>query len=307
MKIITLTLSPAFDMHCHADSLRLNHENLVFMDLCQAGGKGVNISRTLTKNGIPNLALVLLGTENADSFLRGLDADGVTYEAINAPGRIRENITIHTGSTETRISFPGFRVEPDVLLRVEEKLLTLVDDDTVVTMTGRVAEGMVVADVITMLRKAAAKGARIVVDSRSFSLGDLKKLKPWLIKPNQEEISAYLGRQVESLEETLREAKALHEEGVTNVMISMGGDGALLVCDAGTFIAVPPEIPVKSTIGAGDSAIAGFIACPEENNPQRRLKWAVAYGTAACMTEGTLPPEPADIRKVLSRIQIKRL
>ena len=306
MKIITLTLGPAFDMHCHADKLILDHENLVYMDLCQAGGKGVNISRALVNNGTANLALLVLGQENADSFMRNLDVDGVTYEAITVPGRIRENITIHTGATETRISFPGFRVESSVLPQVEEKLLALVDDDTVVTMTGRVAEGMAVADVMTMLRKAAAKGAKIVVDSRSFSLKDLKELKPWLIKPNQEEISAYLGREISSLEQTLLEAKALHADGIANVMISMGGDGALLVCDEGTFIAVPPKVEVKSTIGAGDSSIAGFAACPEAS-AEKRLQWAVAYGTAACMAEGTLPPEPKDVAMVLANIQLKTL
>ena len=306
MKIITLTLGPAFDIHCHADKLVLDHENLAFMDLCQAGGKGVNISRALAHNGTENLALLVLGQENAAGFTQNLDADGVTYDAITVPGRIRENITIHTGNTETRISFPGFRVEPDVLPQVEQKLLALVDDDTVVTMTGRAAEGMAVADVSNMLRKCAEKGAKIVVDSRSFSLQDLKDLKPWLIKPNQEEISAYLGREISNLEQTLAEARALHADGIANVMISMGGDGALLVCDEGTFIAVPPKVDVKSTIGAGDSAIAGFTACPSQR-PEDRLQWAVAYGSAACMAEGTLPPEPADVRHILERITLKTL
>ena len=306
MKIITLTLGPAFDMHCHADSLQLDHENLVYMDLCQAGGKGVNISRALVSNGTDNLALLVLGQENAASFLSNLDADGVRYDAITVPGRIRENITIHTGPTETRISFPGFRVERDVLPRVEEKLLALVDADTVVTMTGRVAEGMAVADVMAMLRKAADKGAKIVVDSRSFSLEDLKALKPWLIKPNQEEISAYLGREIRSLPETLAEAKALHAAGIANVMISMGGDGALLVCREGTFIAVPPQVEVKSTIGAGDSAIAGFAACPWDAAAEK-LRWAVAYGSAACMAEGTLPPSPRNIAALLEKIQLNVL
>ena len=304
MKIITLTLGPAFDMHCHADKLILDHENLVYMDLCQAGGKGVNISRALVHNGTANLALLVLGQENAGSFLNNLDSDGVTYDAITVPGRIRENITIHTGATETRISFPGFRVEADVLPRVEQKLMELVDADTVVTMTGRAAEGMAVADVSNLLRKCADKGARIVVDSRSFSLQDLKELKPWLIKPNQEEISAYLGREIKNLEQTVAEAKALHEAGIANVMISMGGDGALLVCDEGIYIAVPPKVEVKSTIGAGDSSIAGFVACPSEKAADK-LCWAVAYGSAACMAEGTLPPEPKDVQALLASVQLK--
>ena len=307
MKIITLTLSPAFDTHCHADSLRLQHENLIHMDLCQAGGKGVNISRALAHNGIDNLALAILGEENADSFIRGLVADGVAYDAITVPGRIRENLTIHVADgTETRLSFPGFPVTEDLLDRVEEKLLALADSDTVITMTGRVPEGMAVEDVMAVLDKAAAAGARIVIDSRSFTLEHLKTMKPWLIKPNQEEISAYLGREVNTLEETLREAQALHADGIENVMISMGGDGALLVCSEGTFIAQPPKVEVLSTIGAGDSSIAGFISATQPD-PLQRLIRAVAFGTAACMTEGTLPPTPADVADILTKIQYKAL
>lgn len=307
MKIITLTLSPAFDTHCHADGLRLEHENLIHMDLCQAGGKGVNISRALAHNGTENLALAVLGEENADSFTRNLTADGVTYEAITVPGRIRENITIHVeGAPETRLSFPGFPVTTDLLDRVAQILLDRADGDTVITMTGRVPQGMAVEAVMEVLEKAAQKGAKIVVDSRSFSLDHLKTLKPWLIKPNQEEISAYLGREISSLRETLAEAKSLHEGGIANVMISMGGDGALLVCREGAFIAVPPKVEVLSTIGAGDSAIAGFISCAAED-PRERLLRAVAYGTAACMTEGTLPPRPEDIAALLPQIPCKAL
>ena len=303
MKIITLTLSPAFDTHCHADSLRLQHENLIHMDLCQSGGKGVNISRALVSNGVENLALAVLGQENADSFIRGLVTDGVGYDAIIVPGRIRENITIHVADgTETRLSFPGFPVTEDLLDQVEQKLMALVDEDTVVTMTGRVPGGMAVEAVMDVLDKAAKKGAKIVVDSRSFTLDHLKALKPWLIKPNQEEISEYLGREISTLEQTLQEAQALHTAGIENVMISMGGDGALLVCSEGIFTAQPPKVEVLSTIGAGDSSIAGFISSADPA-PMQRLVRAVAFGTAACMTEGTLPPTPTDVANILPNIQ----
>ena len=307
MKIITLTLSPAFDTHCHADSLRLQHENLIHMDLCQSGGKGVNISRALVSNGVENLALAVLGQENADSFIRGLVTDGVGYDAIIVPGRIRENITIHVADgTETRLSFPGFPVTEDLLDQVEQKLMALVDEDTVVTMTGRVPGGMAVEAVMDVLDKAAKKGAKIVVDSRSFTLDHLKALKPWLIKPNQEEISEYLGREISTLEQTLQEAQALHTAGIENVMISMGGDGALLVCSEGIFTAQPPKVEVLSTIGAGDSSIAGFISSADPA-PMQRLVRAVAFGTAACMTEGTLPPTSADVADILAKIQCKVL
>ena len=96
------------------------------------------------------------------------------------------------------------------------------------------------------------------------------------------------------------------QETLEDRRFNAGERTLLLVCEEGTYIAVPPKVPVQSTIGAGDSAIAGFIACPEEN-AQQRLAWAVAYGTAACMAEGTLPPEPTDIQSVFSRIQLKKL
>ena len=299
MKIFTLTLSPAFDMHCRGE-ICPGHENLIHMILCQAGGKGVNISRALTKNDCENRAVLLLGEENQDSFLKNLEKDRLDTVVISTPGRIRENITVHneTGA-ETRISFPGFSVNSNVLRQIEDILLEQADEDTVITMTGRIPEGLTVDSVKGMLQKLKDRGAKIVVDSRSFTLGDLQELKPWLIKPNQEEISAYLGRQIHSLEEILCEAQALHKAGIANVMVSMGGEGALLVCADGAFLAKPPHVSVVSTIGAGDSAIAGFVAAVGENcEIAVCLTRAVAYGTAACMTEGTEPPSGEDIARI---------
>lgn len=305
MRIITLTLSPAFDMHCQADDFSAEHENLVRLQLCQAGGKGINISRALSRNGCGCLAFLVLGEDNADSFLKNLDGEAFSRYCLTVPGRIRENITIHVpGKAETRISFPGFTVEKGLLDQLWSALEAQLDRDTVLTMTGRLPEGIDSKQMSALLCKAAARGAKLVVDSRSFSLEDLKALKPWLIKPNQEEISAYLGRAVRSLEEIYREALELHRQGIENVMISMGDAGALLVCDEGAFIATPPQITVKSTIGAGDSTIAGFLSCPAAD-PGSRLAHAVAFGTAACLTGGTLPPDPESIAQILPLVHLK--
>jgi len=304
MRIITLTLSPAFDMHCQADDFSAEHENAVRLQLCQAGGKGVNISRALSRNGCNCHAFLVLGADNADSFLKSLAEESFPCHSITVPGRIRENITIHTpGKAETRISFPGFPVEKELLGQLWSALEARIDKNTVLTMTGRLPEGIATQEMSELLCKAAALGAKLVVDSRSFSLEDLKALKPWLIKPNQEEISAYLGRAVRSLEEIYREALELHRQGVENVMISMGKAGALLVCSEGSFIATPPQITVKSTIGAGDSTIAGFLAC-QDPDPKLRLVHAVAFGTAACLTEGTQPPTEEMIRNLLLQIHV---
>lgn len=302
MQIITLTLNPAFDVHCHGEQFLQGKENLARITSRQSAGKGVNISRALDSNGIDNLALILVGQENGDAYTKGLT--GLNYSVISTPGRIRENITIHTDcGEETRLSFPGFLAEKACCAALEDKLRTLCHADTVLTVTGRLAEGMSATWIKSLL---ASLPARLVIDSRSFSLADLLEIKPWLIKPNQEEVSAYLGRSITSFAQVRKQAEALHRGGIENVMISMGGDGALLCCREGCFVACPPKVEVRSTIGAGDSSIAGFLAAGAAD-AQTRLRSAVAFGTAACMTEGTLPPEAETVAAYYHEIQVQKL
>lgn len=309
MKIVTLTLNPAFDLHCDIPNFAPYHENLACLTDCDAGGKGINISRALCKNGVENLALVVLGDENGTSFEQALVRDGVRFCYLTVEGRIRENITCHTpGVAETRISFEGFSLNREQLDRIFELLACEVDSDTVVTFTGRAPSGVEMRDVKEFLTRFVQLGARLVVDSRSFSLADLRQMKPWLIKPNQEEISAYLGYPVTDFEQVAEAAEQLHRDGIANVMVSLGGKGALLACDEGLFTAVAPEVEVCSTVGAGDSAIAGFLAAEAVcAQAEKRLKTAVAYGSAACMTHGTKPPMPAEIARLLPNVQVTRL
>lgn len=309
MKIITITLNPAFDVHCSIADLKLHHENLAEIISTDAGGKGVNISRALTLNGHKNLAFVVLGNENRDSFERALNSEEISYLSLNVDGRIRENITCHTeGAPETRISFKGFDTNEKLLEKASASLLPEIDEGTIVTFTGRVPEGIGIASAKAFLRKITAKGAKLVIDSRSFALDDLRDMKPWLIKPNQEEISEYLGKEVTDFREIVASARELHNDGIQNVTVSLGASGAMLVCDEGIYIAKPPRIHAVSTIGAGDSSIAGFLAAEANGLPSaEKLRLAVAYGSAACLTEGTKPPRPMDISFILSKTECESI
>ena len=309
MNIITVTLNPAFDVHCSIANFALYHENLAEITSRDAGGKGINISRALTANGVDNLAFVVLGDENGDSFIRALGEENIRFESITVKGRIRENITCHTeGVPETRISFKGFDIDEKILDRAYEMLISRVDSDTIITFTGRVPDGLSMGSVKKFLQGFKGNGAKLVIDSRSFSLDDLKELKPWLIKPNQEEISEYLRKDVNGFDEIISAAKDLHDEGIENVMISLGADGAMLVCDEGTFVAKPPKIDAVSTIGAGDSSIAGFIAAANSGEcASSCLRHAVALGSAACLTEGTKPPRNGDISRISPLVEINSI
>ena len=309
MKLITLTLNPAFDIHCHIPHFAPYHENLAKMTDRTASGKGVNISLALTACGVENLSLVVLGSENGEDFVRLLADSGLTLRTLTVPGRIRENFTLHTeGADETRISFEGFRVGDGLLAQVMALLERELTADSIVTLTGRNPGGMEMGEVKAWMAQLTARGVRIVVDSKSFGLADLIETKPWLIKPNEEEISEYLGREIKSFEAVTRAAEELHGQGIANVMISLGAQGALLVCEEGRYIATPPRIEALSTIGAGDSSIGGFLAAASEGATGAEcLRRAVAYGTAACLTVGTRPPRAEDVARILPQVQLQLL
>ena len=163
------------------------------------------------------------------------------------------------------------------------------------------------------LKELTERGAKIVIDSKSFTLDDIVEVHPYLIKPNEEEISEYLGRDISDPSEAIEVAKELNRRGVENVMISLGKNGALLAtfsavsAESNVFTATPPSINVISTIGAGDSSIGGFLAAVSEGrSPEDALRLAVSYGTAACLTEGTNPPKAEDIKNVYSRVTVKK-
>ena len=309
MKIITITLNPAFDIHGVCKNFRPFHENLTEITSKDIGGKGINISRALSDNGIENTALVVLGRENANDFKAALSLSKLKTEEIILEGRIRENITIHSSNApETRISFKGFEADSSLLFKIKSIICDKVDADTVIAFAGSVPTGVSLEDVKEMLSEFKKSGAKIVIDSKSFKMQDLIDCAPWLIKPNDEEIFEYAGREPKNLEDAAKEAEKIRIRGIENVMISLGAKGAVLACSDGCFIAEAPSVSAISTIGAGDSSIAGFLAATQKGlSAKDVLKTAVSYGSAACLTEGTKPPRKDDIEALLKKTIVKQI
>ena len=309
MKILTLTLNPAFDIHCGVEKFFPERENYMRSIRRHIGGKGVNISRALHENGVDSTAFVVLGRQNCADFERELSACAVKYVPYYVNGRIRENITIHPADApETRISFEGCHVSRGDAEKVFDMILPLCDDNTVFTFNGRMPAGLSVDDVTPFLEAVKAAGAHLAVDSGTFTMDDFIRVKPWLIKPNQEEISRCVGKEITTVEEALSAARDLHGKGIENVMVSMGGDGAVLACSEGGFAVSVPDVEVISTIGAGDSSVAGFCAAFAMGKEKSEcLINAAAYGTAACMTAGTNPPKKEDVDRIRGDIVLKKI
>ena len=302
MKIVTLTLSPCFDVHCYADEFLAGRENIVRTQTIQLGGKGINISRALVENGIDSTAVVAMAKQGGAEVRDALDASGLDYRAFAVDGRVRNNITVHTESgEESRISFDDMLENGDELLRDTRRALeVLCESDCILAVAGSVPKGVDIDALCDILDALRERGVRLVIDSRSFTKACLARLRPWLIKPNEQEIRAYTERDISSPEDAMLAARELRMLGVENVMVTLGARGAVLCCGEGEFFARSPDVVVLSTIGAGDSAIAGFLAATALGIfGKRALEIAVCYGSAACMREGTLPPKSEDIEVLL--------
>lgn len=301
MKIVTLTLSPAFDVHYRAEKIELGCENFVKMIERNAGGKGINISRALSVFGTESIAIAVLGEDNCREFCELLEKEGVQVAPIVIPGRIRENVTVHTSDgEETRISTTSSEVPSDILAKIETMTNGLLAEGDVLTLTGSIPPGASRTEVTEYLKRQRKKGIRVIADSRSLSLDDLIEIRPFLIKPNEHEIVDYVGRAVSSKEEAVKAADSLRKLGIDNVMITLGKGGAVISSDEGSFTVAAPSVPVLSTIGAGDSSIAGFIyALSKGESIKNALASSVAFGSAACLSEGTNPPLKEDVEKML--------
>jgi len=301
MKIVTLTLSAAYDVHCHAEKIEVGCENFATLSETNAGGKGINISRALLSYGISSTAVVVLGEENSREFCEKLESGGVTFEKILVPGKIRENITVHTSDgKETRISFGGTEAPKNLISEIERITDALLSEGDILTFTGSIPSGVDKTEAKKYANRLREKGIRVIVDSRSFSLSDLLEMKPFLIKPNEYELEAYIGAPLGDEFGAIPAAEKLRALGIENVMISLGEKGAVLSSSEGSFYVRAPKINTVSTIGAGDSSIAGFTYALSQNmDMSSALKYAVAFGSAACLEAGTEPPRKSEILKIL--------
>lgn len=297
MNIITLTLNPAFDVHYTVDEFKPFAENYVSKISVQSGGKGINVSGALKSAGAENTAYVVVGERDFDSFSKGLD---IKCKFFLTDGEVRRNITVHThGMPETRLSTDNFVLKEGVFDKVKCELYSVCGDDTVVVFSGRIPKGVGIDNVTDMLVSLREKGTKIVCDSNSLSLDDLLKIKPWLVKPNEHEVKKLHDGEFTDF------ALELFERGIENVMVSLGERGIYYYGKNHCFTARPPKIDCISTIGAGDSAIAGFISAYAKGaDIESSVKYAVAFGTASCLTQGTNPPAYEDIASIFDKVEI---
>lgn len=292
--VITVTLNPAYDIYCTVPSLVPGTEMRCRFSSKYPGGKGINTSRALKKLGIESKAALLMGRENCDGFLSLAREEGLSLLSVTVSGAIRENITvIEADGRETRLS-GDFCIEGSAADEIFAAVKNSVSPGDTVVFSGSLPKGVDKSDVTAFL--CSLKGVRLAVDSKSLGIDEIKQIKPWLVKPNEDEVKAF----GTSLEEA---ALALRAAGCDGVLVSLGEGGAYF-SGRESFYAPAPEIKAVSTVGAGDCAVAGFIFAALSGMSERDCTfYAVAAGSAACLCKGTAPPSKEAVKALFEMIK----
>ena len=277
----------------------------------QAGGKGVNISRAALAAGVPTIAV--LPALKDDPFVVELLRDGIDCRPEQPAGAVRVNLTLtEPDGTTTKINTPGAVVGPADLDRLATAVTQRARQAAWVVLAGSLPPGAPDTWYAELVGALADSSAKVAVDTSGAPLvalaAGLEQHAPDLMKPNGEELASLTGGDAVAIEADPAAAAAaagvLVSRGVGTVLATLGGSGAVLVTAQGAWHATPPPTTVVSTVGAGDSSLFGYLLGDLRGvEPAERLRFAVAYGSAAAGLPGTTIPTPTHVRPELVEVR----
>lgn len=308
--ITTVTLNTSIDKAYH---MTQKIENGTVMRVAEthnsAGGKGLNVARVIRLCGSDTKAAGLAGGFNGQYLESLLDADGISYEFEHINGETRSCINIldpEYGSTEYLEG--GCEVTEEEKTAFLERFPEIIRDSGVVTISGSAPRGMGRDIYQKIIRIAKDLGKKVILDTSGEYLEKGLESLPTMVKPNKDEIEMLFDIKVRSQEDVIGYAQKIYEKGIPYVVISLGGDGALLVCEKGIYQGKPPKIGVVNTVGCGDSMVGAFAVALERNmEPENALKYAVAVASANALSPSTGTFDPAKRDEIIKTVEIIKL
>ena len=284
--IYTVTFNPAIDYVVELVSFNIGEINRTTGEYMNLGGKGVNVSRVLTNLEVPNVALGFVAGFTGDALRTGLERMGVKTDFISLEeGNTRINVNIK-GVEETDINARGPEIPNSAIDELFKKLDNLQSGDTLV-LAGSIPTSLPNDMYERIMERLYGKGIRFVVDATRDLLVKSLKYEPFLIKPNNHELGEIFGLELTTDNEIIYYARELKKQGAKNVLISMAGDGAILVDENDVAHKIgTPKGKVKNSVGAGDSMVAGFCAgYLEKGDYKYALRMGTAAGSASAFSE----------------------
>lgn len=298
--IYTVTFNPAIDYIVHTGTMQVGQVNRSQGEELYFGGKGINVSFVLHELGLPSKALGFVAGFTGAAIEAGIQEQGIATDFVHLDsGFSRINVKIKSGE-ETELNGQGPNISEAAVVELFEKLNQLQDGDVLI-LAGSIPNTMPADSYEKILAHLSDKKIKVVVDATKDLLLKVLPYHPFLIKPNNHELGELFGVTLHSIEEIATYAKKLQEMGAQNVLISMAGDGALLIDETGKqHVCGVCKGTVKNSVGAGDSMVAGFVAGSMHGDYEAALKLGTAAGGATAFSEGLA--QRAEIERLLQQL-----
>ena len=300
--IYTVTFNPALDYVVKVNHFTLGMVNRTVQEDIYYGGKGINVSAVLKTLGFGSTALGFVAGFTGDEIERGVKNLGFQSDFIRVEnGMSRINVKLRS-EEESEINGTGPEITGADVEKLFEKLEKLRADDVLV-LSGSIPHSIDDGIYERIMERLDGRGIRIVVDATKDLLMNVLPYHPFMIKPNNHELGEMFGTVPKDEEEIIYYARQLQKKGAVNVLVSMAGDGAVLIDENGAVFSMGvPKGTVKNSVGAGDSMVAGFIAGYLENgNYEHALRLGSACGSASAFSEGLACKE--DILKLYEELR----
>ncbi len=284
--IYTLTMNPSLDYIVHVPEFQIGSVNRTTIEQLYAGGKGINVSQVLHNLGIPSIALGFTAGFTGEKIVSMLKEREITSDFIKlSEGMSRINIKLNAAE-ETEINGTGPLIHTEHLDILFEKLTALTSEDILV-LAGSIPASVPDTLYMTIMQQLAPKKVKIIVDATKDLLSNVLPYHPFLIKPNVHELSDIIGNTLTTKEAVIEAAQTVKKQGAINVLVSMAGDGAVLIDETGTVHqSGAPKGKKINSVGAGDSMVAGFLAGYLENHSyEKAFIQGLCTGSASAFSQ----------------------
>ena len=308
--IYTVTLNPALDKTVEIPGMALDTVNRITEMRTDPGGKGINVSKVIAKLGGESCAAGILGGGSGKMLEKLLEGEPFATRFRFVEGQTRTNLKIidRERHTNTDINEPGLTVTDADLDALLHELLAELRPGDIVVLAGSLPKGAPQDTYRTWTAACKKAGARVFLDADGALLAEGLKAAPYLIKPNDDELSRLAGKKLETLEELTAEGRKLLERGIERVVISLGGRGALYLRKGSTIYAEGLRVPVGSTVGAGDSVVAALAYAEAQGlSEEEAVRLSTAAGAANVMCSGTQAAEREAVEALLPKVRFSRL
>jgi len=289
--ILTITLNPTVDKSCEVDTIKPDKKLRCSQPKYEPGGGGINVSRGLERLGIASTAFFPSGGRTGELLEKLLEKENIDTCTVEVAAETRENfIVVDTSSNEQyRFGMPGEEITGDESSLIEKKILEFSPLPDIVVISGSLPPGMEAGYLGGLLKALKAKGIKIIADTSGEALAEALKVGVYLVKPNLGELSKLTGLEDLDNESADEAAKQLIDEGKAEIVaVSMGPQGAYLVTKEETLHIGAPSVRKRSTVGAGDSMVAGMVSVlAKGGSHSEMIRMGVACGSAATMSKGT--------------------